>query len=159
MRLSGLPYRLGHGERDRGQFDEPGYVFGACAAALYRKSLFEEVGHFDEVSSPTAKTATSASAPSLPGTVASTSPAPSYTTWKRLHRRQAQPDGDPARHAELLSLLVKDLPLSSVPHVLPSSLSGSSRVSLRPPRRALCGHTWRGLRGPGATCRSCERSG
>jgi glycosyltransferase involved in cell wall biosynthesis len=37
MRLSGLPYRLGHGERDRGQFDKPGHVFGACAAAaLYR---------------------------------------------------------------------------------------------------------------------------
>ena len=38
MRLSGLPYRLGHGERDAGRFDRPGYVFGACAAAaLYRR--------------------------------------------------------------------------------------------------------------------------
>lgn len=49
LRRSGLPYRLGHRELDRGQFDEPTYVFGACAAAaLYRRSLFEEIGTFDE---------------------------------------------------------------------------------------------------------------
>ena len=48
LRRSGLPYRLGHGELDRGQFGEPAYVFGACAAAaLYRRSLFEEIGLFD----------------------------------------------------------------------------------------------------------------
>ncbi|MFN8224463.1 MAG: glycosyltransferase family 2 protein [Gaiellales bacterium] len=39
----------GAGERDRGQFDEPGRVFAACAgAALYRRSAFELVGGFDE---------------------------------------------------------------------------------------------------------------
>jgi GT2 family glycosyltransferase len=49
LRLSGLPYRLGHGERDRGQFEEPGYVFSACAAAaLYRRAMLEDVGLFDE---------------------------------------------------------------------------------------------------------------
>jgi GT2 family glycosyltransferase len=49
LRRSGLPYRLGHGEVDRGQYDEPAFVFGACAAAaLYRRSLFEEIGLFDE---------------------------------------------------------------------------------------------------------------
>jgi GT2 family glycosyltransferase len=49
LRLSGLPYRLGHGERDRGQFDAPGYVFSACgAAALYRRAMLEDVGLFDE---------------------------------------------------------------------------------------------------------------
>jgi len=49
LRRSGLPYRLGHREVDRGQFDSPAYVFGACAAAaLYRCSLFEEIGYFDE---------------------------------------------------------------------------------------------------------------
>ena len=49
LRWSGLPYRLGHGEPDDGRYDEPGYVFGACAAAaLYRRSLFEEIGLFDE---------------------------------------------------------------------------------------------------------------
>lgn len=49
LRKSGLPYRLGHGETDRGQYDEPSFVFGACAAAaLYRRSLLEEIGLFDE---------------------------------------------------------------------------------------------------------------
>jgi len=49
LRRSGLPYRLGHGERDRGQYDTPIYVFGACAAAaLYRREMLEDVGLFDE---------------------------------------------------------------------------------------------------------------
>ncbi len=49
LRRSGLPYRIGHQELDRGQFDEPAYVFGACAAAaLYKRELFEEIGPFDE---------------------------------------------------------------------------------------------------------------
>jgi GT2 family glycosyltransferase len=49
LRRSGLPYRLGHGETDRGQFDRPAFVFGACAAAaLYRRSMLEEIGLFDE---------------------------------------------------------------------------------------------------------------
>src|SRR5215211_9561023 len=49
LRLSGLPYRLGHGERDRGQFDAPAYVFSACAAAaLYRREMLDEIGLFDE---------------------------------------------------------------------------------------------------------------
>ena len=49
LRRSGLPYRLGHGELDRGQFDGEAFVFGACAAAaLYRRTLFREIGSFDE---------------------------------------------------------------------------------------------------------------
>jgi hypothetical protein len=49
LRRSGLPYRLGHGERDRGQFGSEEFVFGACAAAaLYRRSVLTEVGLFDE---------------------------------------------------------------------------------------------------------------
>ncbi len=49
LRRSGLPYRLGHGEVDRGQFGREEFVFGACAAAaLYRRGVFEEVGLFDE---------------------------------------------------------------------------------------------------------------
>jgi GT2 family glycosyltransferase len=49
LRRSGLPYRIGHRELDHGQFDEPAFVFGACAAAaLYRRALFEEIGSFDE---------------------------------------------------------------------------------------------------------------
>jgi len=49
LRRSGLPYRLGHGEVDHGQFEREEFVFGACAAAaLYRRSVFERVGLFDE---------------------------------------------------------------------------------------------------------------
>ena len=49
LRRSGLPYRLGHAEVDRGQYAEPAFVFGACAAAaLYRRSMFEVIGVFDE---------------------------------------------------------------------------------------------------------------
>jgi GT2 family glycosyltransferase len=39
----------GAGEIDRGQYDRPEAVFGACAgAALYRRSAFDEIGPFDE---------------------------------------------------------------------------------------------------------------
>ena len=49
LRRSGLPYRLGHGELDRGQHEQPRFVFGACAAAaLYRRSMLEKIGLFDE---------------------------------------------------------------------------------------------------------------
>ena len=49
LRRSGLPYRLGHGEPDRGQYDRSGFVLSACAAAaLYRRSMLDDVGLFDE---------------------------------------------------------------------------------------------------------------
>lgn len=39
----------GFGEVDTGQYEEEDYVFGACAGAgIYRKSLFEKIGYFDE---------------------------------------------------------------------------------------------------------------
>ena len=49
LRRSGLPYRLGHGEPDRGQYERAAFVFGACAgAALYRRSMLDDIGLFDE---------------------------------------------------------------------------------------------------------------
>jgi GT2 family glycosyltransferase len=49
LRKSGLPYRIGHGEIDHGQFESEAFVFGACAAgALDRRSLFGDIGLFDE---------------------------------------------------------------------------------------------------------------
>ncbi|HEX3872627.1 MAG TPA: glycosyltransferase family 2 protein, partial [Solirubrobacteraceae bacterium] len=49
MRWSGAPDQRGHGEPDRGQYDEPAAVFSPCAgAALYRRSALTEVGPFDE---------------------------------------------------------------------------------------------------------------
>ncbi len=41
--------RRGHGQRDRGQYDAPGEIFGACGgAALYKRSVLRLVGDFDE---------------------------------------------------------------------------------------------------------------
>ena len=48
-RRGGLPGRIGHREFDNGQFDTPRYILGACGgAALYRRSLFDDIGFFDE---------------------------------------------------------------------------------------------------------------
>ena len=45
----GVGYRLGTMERDSAVYNEPRRVFGACGgAALYRRSLFGQVGMFDE---------------------------------------------------------------------------------------------------------------
>jgi GT2 family glycosyltransferase len=45
----GTAGRRGHGEPDRGQYDEPRAIFGACAgAAIYRRSALRDVGTFDE---------------------------------------------------------------------------------------------------------------
>jgi GT2 family glycosyltransferase len=45
----GATWRRGHGEPDRGQYDEPGVIASPCAgAALYRRRALEEVGGFDE---------------------------------------------------------------------------------------------------------------
>ena len=45
----GNGHRRGHGEPDRGQYDEPRAILGACGgAAVYRRSALQEVGLFDE---------------------------------------------------------------------------------------------------------------
>jgi GT2 family glycosyltransferase len=47
--VSGLPWRIGHGERARGDHAAPYEVFAPCAAAaLIRRPAFEDVGGFDE---------------------------------------------------------------------------------------------------------------
>lgn len=46
---SGYAFQIGNGRLDKGQYDSPKKVFGACAgAAIYRKSMFNEIGFFDE---------------------------------------------------------------------------------------------------------------
>jgi len=46
---SGAAWDRGMGEQDSGQFDKEEEIFGPCAgAALYRRRMLEEVGHFDE---------------------------------------------------------------------------------------------------------------
>lgn len=48
-RRGGLPGRIGHRERDNGQFDQPRYILGACGgAALYRRSMLIDIGLLDE---------------------------------------------------------------------------------------------------------------
>jgi GT2 family glycosyltransferase len=49
LRRDGVCEQRGHGWTDDGRWDEPGYVFGACAgAALYRRAAVREAGAFDE---------------------------------------------------------------------------------------------------------------
>jgi GT2 family glycosyltransferase len=46
---SGMAGRRGHGERDLGQYDTPGHVFGVCGgAAVFRREALLDVGLFDE---------------------------------------------------------------------------------------------------------------
>lgn len=45
----GAGYRLGTLEKDGPEYNQPGPIFGACAGAvLYRRSLFDHIGLFDE---------------------------------------------------------------------------------------------------------------
>jgi GT2 family glycosyltransferase len=49
MAWSGEAVGRGCGELDRGQYDEPGEVFSACAGVgLFRSAVFAEIGGFDE---------------------------------------------------------------------------------------------------------------
>jgi len=126
MRLSGLPYRLGHGERDRGQFDEPGYVFGACAAAaLYRRSLFREVGHFDEDFVSYCEDGDLSFRAQLAGHRCFYVPgAVVYHMGSASTGGKRSPTATRLGTQNSLSLLVKNLPLSAVPHVLPFFVLG-----------------------------------
>lgn len=128
MRLSGLPYRLGHGERDTGQFDTPGYVFGACAAAaLYRKALFDEVGLFDEDFVSYCEDGDLSFRAQLAGYRCFYVPEAVV-----YHMGSASTGGKRSETAtrlgtrNSLSLLVKDLPLSAVPHILPFFVLGQA---------------------------------
>lgn len=48
-RLDGIPGNRGVWEEDRGQYDTPGEVFGACGgAAAYRRAMLDDIGLFDE---------------------------------------------------------------------------------------------------------------
>ena len=49
IKMIGSPFARGHGEEDKGQYDTPGFILGACAgAALYKREVFEAAGFFDE---------------------------------------------------------------------------------------------------------------
>ena len=47
--VSGLPWRVGHGQQAQGRYTENHEIFAPCAAAaLYRREVFELTGGFDE---------------------------------------------------------------------------------------------------------------
>lgn len=49
MRVDGVARDIGYGHPDGGEFDQYGSVFGASGgAAMYRRSMLEDVGFFDE---------------------------------------------------------------------------------------------------------------
>jgi GT2 family glycosyltransferase len=126
MRLSGLPYRLGHGERDSGRFDRPGYVFGACAAAaLYRKDMLDEVGLFDEDFVSYCEDGDLSFRAQLAGHRCFYIPgAVVYHMGSASTGGKRSPTATRLGTQNSLSLLVKDLPLSSVPHILPFFIFG-----------------------------------
>ena len=126
LRRSGLPYRLGHGERDRGQFDTPGHVFGACAAAaLYRRSMLQEIGLFDEDFFAYCEDGDLSFRAQLAGYRCRY--VPDAVVY---HVGGASTGGKRSETATRLgtrnsiSLLVKDLPAPLVPRLLPSFLAG-----------------------------------
>lgn len=126
LRLSGLPYRLGHGEVDRGQFDELARVFGACAAAaLYHREMLDEIGLFDEDFGSYCEDGDLAFRARLAGYGCLYVPEAVV-----YHMGSASTGGKRSATATRLgtrnsaSLLVKNLPLSTAPHVLPFFLAG-----------------------------------
>jgi GT2 family glycosyltransferase len=47
--VDGIPFNRGVWQRDEGQFDEPGWIFGGCGGAVaYRRAMLDDVGPFDE---------------------------------------------------------------------------------------------------------------
>jgi GT2 family glycosyltransferase len=47
--VDGIPFNRGVWQKDEGQFDDPGWVFGGCGGAVaYRRAMLDEIGMFDE---------------------------------------------------------------------------------------------------------------
>jgi GT2 family glycosyltransferase len=126
LRLSGLPYRLGHGERDRGQFDTPGYVFAACgAAALYRREMLDEVGLFDEDFVSYCEDGDLSFRAQLAGYRCLYVPdAVVYHVGSASTGGKRSATSTRLGTRNSLSLLVKNLPLGAVPHILPFFVLG-----------------------------------
>jgi GT2 family glycosyltransferase len=151
LRLSGLPYRLGHGEVDRGQFDRPGYVFSACgAAALYRRAMLEDIGPFDEDFVSYCEDGDLSFRAQLAGYRCVY--VPDAVVY---HMGSASTGGKRSATATRLgtrnsiSLLVKDLPLSAAPHVAPFFLAGQLARLLTAAATGSLGAHLRGLAGAG----------
>jgi GT2 family glycosyltransferase len=143
MRLSGLPYRLGHGERDGGRFDAPGYVFGACAAAaIYRRDMLDEVGLFDEDFVSYCEDGDLSFRAQLAGYRCFYVPgAIVYHMGSASTGGKRSPTATRLGTRNSFSLLVKNLPLSVVPHVLPFFVVGQiARLLTAAATRSLRAH-------------------
>lgn len=47
--VDGIPFNRGVWQKDEGQFDEPGWIFGGCGGAVaYSRAMLDQVGLFDE---------------------------------------------------------------------------------------------------------------
>lgn len=126
LRLSGLPYRLGHGERDRGQFESPEAVFGACgAAALYRRRMLEEIGLFDEDFFAYCEDGDLSFRAHLAGYECRYVPdAVVYHMGSASTGGKRSVTATTLGTRNSLGLLVKNLPLSVAPHLLPFFVVG-----------------------------------
>lgn len=126
IRPDGLPYRLGHGELDRGQFDRRAYVFGACAgAAMYRREVFEEVGLFDEDFGSYCEDGDLNFRAQLAGYRCLYVPeAVVYHVGGGATGGKRSEAATRLGSRNSLNVLVKNLPLALVPHLLPFFLPG-----------------------------------
>lgn len=126
IRPDGLPYRLGHGEPDRGQFDRAAYVFGACAgAAMYRRSLFDEVGTFDEDFGSYCEDGDLNFRAQLAGHSCLYVPeAVVYHVGGGATGGKRSATATRLGSRNSLNVLVKNLPLALVPHLLPFFVAG-----------------------------------
>ncbi len=126
LRRSGLPYRIGHGERDSGQFDAPGHVFGACAAAaLYRRTMLEEIGLFDEDFFAYCEDGDLSFRAQLAGYRCFYVPdAVVYHVGGASTGGKRSATATRLGTRNSISLLAKDLPTQLVPRLLPSFLAG-----------------------------------
>lgn len=126
LRSSGLPYRLGHSERDLGQYDKPSYVFGACAAAaLYRREMLEDIGLFDEDFFAYCEDGDFSFRAQLAGYRCLYAPeAVVYHVGSASSGGKRSPFATRLGTRNGLSLLIKNLPLSALPASLPPILAG-----------------------------------
>ena len=133
LRKSGLPYRLGHGERDLGQFDKPTPVFGACAAAaMYRREMFDDIGTFDEDFFAYCEDGDLSFRAQLAGYSCLYVPgAVVYHVGSASTGGKRSPTATRLGTRNSLCLLVKNLPSALVPGILPAFVAGQlSRLAV-----------------------------
>ena len=142
LRRSGLPYRLGHGEPDCGQYAEAAFVFGACAgAALYRRSMLDEIGLFDEDFFANCEDGDLSFRAQLAGYRCLYVPESVVYHMGSATFGKRSPTATRLGTRNSLCLLVKNLPASLVPGFLPFFLAGQlSRLMVTAATSTLTAH-------------------